>query len=106
MSLMTGRGGIPHVFRATIDSTGRKHRFPFTCNYLQLRVPGATEPCRMYFTEDDFDNDENYVVAHLSSADTPYGEFSGPVEVYEVWLKCPSAGLTSDIELVVYQRRG
>lgn len=60
----------------------------------------------MYFTLADYTADANYVVAHLSAADTPYGEFSGPVEVSEVWLRCPSAGLTSDIELVAYQRRG
>ena len=108
MSILTIRGGIPHVWRATIDATGRKHRFPFTCNWLTVRIPGvvASEPCRIYFNKIDFDADENYVIAHLSSADTPYGEWAGPAEVYEVWLKCDQAASNSLIELVAYQRRG
>ena len=106
MSLMTNRGGIPHVFRSSIPAAGRHHRFPVTCNWLQLRVPGATEPCRMYFFEADFDADENYVMAHLSSADTPFGEWSGPAEVYEVWLKSDDAVNPSVVELVAFQRRG
>jgi hypothetical protein len=71
-------------------------------------MPGvmASEPCRVYFSEADFTNDVNYVIVHLSSADTPYGEFSGPVEVPEVWLKCDTAASNSIIELVAYQRRG
>jgi len=108
MSLMTMRGGIPRVWRGAIDSTGRKRQFSFYCNYLQVRLPGSpsNEPCKMYFTEDDFDNDENYVTIQLSSSDTPYGEFQGPVEISEAWFRCATSGGTSNIELVIYQRRG
>jgi hypothetical protein len=104
MSLVTVRGGIPHVLRATIDDTGQKHRLPFMCNWLAVRVPTG-DPCRIYFFEKDFDADENYVIAPAQAAETPYGEWSGPAEVYEVWLKCDVAA-TSTIELVAYQRRG
>ena len=102
MSVMETRGGYPHVFRASIDTTGRGHAFPFTSKYLKIRV--ETNPCRMYFTESDYTNDENYVVIPVAAAATPYGEWDGPLEASQVWLK--GVGGASAVELVAFQRRG
>lgn len=102
MSVLEGRGGVPHVFTATIDTTGRIHQFPFMCKYLQIRV--ITNPCKLYFTEDDFNDDANYVTVPVPAADAPYGEWQGPVEASKVWLK--GSGGNSVVELVAYQRRG
>jgi len=103
MSVLEGRGGIPHVFRDTVDNTtGRFHRFPFTCKYMQIRV--ATFPCKVYFSEEDFVADANYVTVPVASTSTPYGEWQGPVEASGIWLK--GSGGSSAVELVAYQRRG
>lgn len=100
MSVMQGRGGIPHVFRATIDGTGRKHALPFFTAYLIIR---STAAVRLYFTEADYTANANYVAVPAPTAATPYGEWQGPVEIDDVWLK---AVTTADVELVVFQRRG
>lgn len=100
MSIAENRGGRVHVFRAIITTTGRKHEFRFDSKYLQIRV--ATSPCKIYFKEEDFTNDENYVEVPISSTSTPYGEFQGPVETDAIWLR--GVGGSSTIELVVYKR--
>jgi len=102
MSVLEGRGGYPHVFRGTITTAGRAHQFPFVTKFLKVRA--ATNACQLYFTEADFTNGENYVVVPVAAAETPYGEWEGPVEVSKVWLK----GLvgSSEVELVAFQRRG
>ncbi len=102
MGLAQVRGGIPHVFRADIDITGRKHTLPFYTNYLKIRASGS--PCRVYFTQANFDADEDYVYAPMPSASQPYGEWDGPVEADDIWLK--GEGGTSTVELVAFQRRG
>lgn len=102
MSLFEGRGGIPHIWRETITTTGRKHDFPWTSKYLQIRVSGF--PCKVYFSEADFTADQNYVSIPVPAADAPYGEWQGPVEALGLWLK--GSGGSSAIELVAYQRRG
>ena len=101
MSVLTVRGGVPHVFRATIDTSGREHRLPNWSLYLIIRV--ATNPCKLYFSQADFDADANYVLVPIAAATTPHGEWQGPVETEEVWLK----GVTgsSAVELVTFQRR-
>jgi len=100
MSLFEGRGGAPHIFRASIDTTGRSHSFKFDSKYIQIRV--ATSPCRLFFTQADFDNDENYIEVPIPSTSTPYGRFEGPIGVDTIWLK--GVGGNSEIELVVYRR--
>jgi hypothetical protein len=102
MSVGTVRGGVPHVWRQTIDITGRTHRFPHTSLYFIIRV--AAFPCRVYFTEADFIANANYVEVPVPSAGTPYGEWQGPVEAHEVWLR--GIGGSSTVELVTFQRRG
>jgi hypothetical protein len=102
MSLGTIRGGIPRCIKETIDTTGRKVAFPFFSNYMILRV--ATSPALLYFTEADFTNGVNAVTVPVAAADAPYGEWQGPVEAKEVWIK--GSGGNTAIELVVFQRRG
>lgn len=104
MSVGTTRGGVPHVFRDAIDATGRTHRLPHYSLYLILRVQSG-EACRLYFTQADFDANANYVLVAAAAAATPYGEWAGPVEVGDVWLRSNGVG-ASNIELVTFQRRG
>jgi len=102
MSVLEIRGGVPRVRRETVDTTGRGYRLPFWCKYLIIRA--TSNPCRMYFTEDDWTNDVNYVLVPVAAAATPHGEWQGPVEAQEVWLR--GEGGSSNVELVVFQRRG
>ncbi len=105
MSLMQGRGGIPHVFRLDVPTVGRKHMLPFICNYLMLRVEyGTQNHCRMYFTQADFDNDENFVLVVPPTGNQTSGEWHGPVEANAVWFKALVD--VSSIEFVAFQRRG
>lgn len=106
MSLMQGRGGIPRVIRATIDATGRAVTLPVNCNFIQLRT--STNACRLYFLEEDFVADANYIEVPIAAAATPWG-WSGPAEVdhstqNQVWIK--GVGGNAAIELTAYQRRG
>lgn len=108
MSVAQTRGGVPHVLRATVDNTdGRKHRLPANCSYLKIRV--TTNPCKLYFTEADRTADANYVLVPVPAAETPYGEWEGPVEspaspAPAIWLL--GDGGNSVVELVTFQRRG
>lgn len=104
MSVGTVRGGVPHVFRAAIDNTGRKHALPHFALYLILRVQSGVA-CRLYFTEKDYTDNANYVLVQPASATEPHGEWAGPAEVGDVWLRADSVG-TSNVELVTFQRRG
>ncbi len=104
MSVLQTRGGIPRVFRDSIDTTGRDHSLPFTSSFVIARNRGTTDIVRMYFLEDDFDNDENYVELTIPSAATPYGEWSGPVEAQKLWFR--AAAGSEPVEVVVFQRRG
>lgn len=101
MSLAEHRGGIPHVFRDSITTTGRKHDIKQFTKYLQ--VYAGTNPAKLYFSKADYDADKNYVDIPVAAAATPWG-WEGPAEVSEVWLK--GNGGTSAVVLVAYLRRG
>lgn len=102
MSILEARGGIPRVLRATIDNTtGRKWRLPTNIKYLIVRV--SSNPCKLYFTEEDWLADSNYVLIPVAAATTPYGEWQGPVEAENLWFK--GSGGSSNIEAVGFQRR-
>ncbi len=103
MSVLTVRGGVPHVFRASIDGTVREHMLPSDCMYLIARNKGAVV-LRMFFTKEDATNDENYVELPVASAILPFGEWHGPVEADHLWFK--STGAASEVEVVSFQRRG
>jgi hypothetical protein len=105
-------GGVPYVLRAAITTGvaplgGRKANLPFYINYLKIRV--AANPCKLYFTQADYEADANYVLIPIPSASAPYGEWAGPVETAagdrsDVWMR--GSGGTTNIELVAFQRRG
>ena len=103
MSLAQIRGGIPLVFRDSIDTTGRKHDPKKFVNYIVARNKGANV-VNLFFTEDDFDADANFVELPVAAATAPYGEWSGPVEAEAIWLK--AVGGASAVEVVLFQRRG
>lgn len=101
MSLMQMRGGIPRVTRDTINATGRRFDFPFRINFLIVRVDTVS---KMYFTEDDYDNDANYVTINTPAAAIPQsGEWRGPVEAERVWILAAGG---ADVEVVGFQQRG
>jgi len=114
MSVGVSRGGIPYVIRDVVTTGvapagGRKIRLPFFINWLKVRA--SVNPCRIYFTEADFleAGGTNYVVAPVAAAETPYGEWEGPVETClsgnsDIWVR--GDGGSSTIELVAFQRRG
>lgn len=104
MSVLQARGGIPRVFRATIGTSGQKHSFPFQTFYIVARNVGSSNALRIFFTEDDFDNDANYVTLPVPATENPNGEWQGPVEAKEIWVK--GVGGDGDLELVAFQRRG
>lgn len=108
MSVVQLRGGVPHVFRDTITTTGREHRIPFNTTFLKIRNEDTTNFCKLYFREADFDADANFVKVPAAAASAPYGEWEGPVELYpeenhRIWLKADTA--STAIELVAFQRR-
>lgn len=101
-------GGIPHVVRDVFTTTGRRVNLPFFTLYLIVRNKGS-EIGRLYFTEDDYTNDANYVEIPVAAATDPHGEWQGPVETAhdkhaDIWVKGATASAT--IELVAFQRRG
>lgn len=100
MSILETRGGQPHIFRDTITTTGRTHAIKSVSKWICIRV--ATNPCRLFFTEDDFDNDANYIEVPVASTSTPYGQWSGPIGTNQIWLK--GVGGDSDIEFVATKR--
>lgn len=100
MSVMTGRGGVPHVWRATVTVGGVVHQLHARCFYLQLKT--VTNPVKLYFTQEDFDNDEHYIAVAIASATEPHG-FAGPVTADRVWLK--GNGGSAAVELVSYDRQ-
>lgn len=106
MSVAQVRGGIPRVRRLTVLTSGQEVTLPFFTSYLILRVPStAGNPCRLFFTEADFNDDENYVEVAVAAAEYTAGEWQGPVEADNVWVK-GGGGTSTGVELVVFQRRG
>ncbi len=103
MTIMSARGGFPHVFRASILHTAvRYHRLPFASKWLKIRVAGNI--CRMFFSEADATAGTNYIEVPVAAAETPHGEWEGPLEVANIWLLAVTG--TSTIEMVVTERRG
>ena len=103
MSLFTARGGVPHVDRELVDPDGRVFVLPCHINYLKARVKNAV-PALIFFREQDYTD-----IEHFIEIPVPAGEWEGPVELPEMtpprlWVR--GDGGVTDIELVVFQRRG
>lgn len=95
--------------RATFTTAGRRFEVPFATKYLIVRNKDATHAGKMYFTEADFDGDENYVDLPIVAANV-IGEWRGPVETVpgsdraDLWFIGVSDSV--DLEIVLFQRRG
>ncbi len=93
------RGGQARVFRdAAVPTTGRDRRPPSITKFIQLSNEGANV-LRLYFTEEDFDADANYVELVATS-----GFFEGPVETDRYFLRAVTA--PTAVVVVEYYRRG
>ena len=115
MSVLGLRGGVPLIFRSTaIPASPGDLRHSWSrpnggwTNYLIARNKGANV-IRMYFNQADNDaaagaGNAKYIEVPVAAAGQPYGEWKGPVESREIWLK--GIGGLGDIELVGFQRRG
>ncbi len=104
----TVRGGIPVVRRVDVPVGGQKLRLPFYLMYLKVRNTSGN-PGRIYFTEEDFNNDANYIEVPVAGPSYPNGQWEGPVETSEgpradLWLRGVTG--TSSLEIVLFQRRG
>jgi hypothetical protein len=104
MSVMQTRGGVPHLIKASVDTTGRFFRFPFTSAYVLIRVTG--QDLRIFFSEDDFNEalGTNYFTVGQESTTNPHGEFAAPMEARGLWMK--GAADSAVMEMLVFQRRG
>ena len=102
MSVLAVRGGLPQVFLLSATTVGFNWPFKWITNYLVMRA--ATFPCKVFFTEADFDADTNYLTVPVAAAATPHGEWRGPAEVQGIWVK--GVGGTSVLEVTAFQRRG
>lgn len=104
MSVLTVRGGFPIVWNETVGTGGREKRTRVQIGYLQVYT--ATNPVRVYFDEDDFIADQNYVSIPVPAAEHPWG-WEGPVELAperKIWFR--GVGGNADVTAVFYQRRG
>ncbi len=102
MSVLTLRGGVPRIRREAIvdgpytvgldDTVTEGGVYGFNTNYLQVRA--ETGPVRLFFTEESFTANDNYI-------EIPAGEtWGGPAETCKIWLRGPG-----DVSIVAYQRR-
>lgn len=104
MSVLQTRGGVPHLIKAEVTTTGRLYRFPFTSSFVLVRVTG--EDLRIFFSQADFDEalGTNFFTVKKEGANNPNGEFAAPIEAQGLWMK--AAANTASVELLVFQRRG
>lgn len=108
MSVLQVRGGFPHVLNATVSNTaGRVHRPKKQTNWVQVKT--TTHPVKIYFTETDFDADQNFITVPVA-AFQDITIWEGPVELGEdkqgpvIWFR--GDGGDAVVQAVFYQRRG
>jgi hypothetical protein len=90
MSLLYTRSGKPHIFNDTITTAGRIHDLRGYSKWL--RVTATTNPCLLYFSEEDFTSGTNFITVATA---TP---FEAPLEINKIWIK--GSGGDSDVALV------
>jgi hypothetical protein len=100
-------GGIPHVRRATVDTTGAEVSLPSWIGYLIVRNKGANV-AKLYFTQTDYTAGTNYVTIPVAAATDPHGEWAGPVHTDadkygNLYLQ--GVGGNATVEIVAFQRR-
>ena len=96
MTIVESRGGVPYILRETFDLTGRKIRLGVIPKWFCIRVKEF--PCKIYFSEDDYNNDVNYVGVNPPSEETPNGEYIGSHDGKDLWIKGFNG--SSEVELV------
>ena len=94
MSLLYTRSGIPHIFKDTITTVGRTHSFNGYSKWI--KITATTNPCLVYFSEEDFDAGTSFITVDTSSP------VELPLEVNNIWLK--GSGGDSTVEIVAALR--
>jgi hypothetical protein len=94
MSLLFTRSGRPHIFNDVIDTTGRVHDIRGYTKWIHITA--TTNPCLIYFTEDDYTAGVNYLTVTTSAP------FEAPLEIQKIWLK--GSGGSSTVELIAAVR--
>jgi hypothetical protein len=96
MTIVGSKGGVPYILRETFDLVGRKIRLGVTPKWFCVRVKEF--PCKIYFSEDDYNDDVNYVGVNPPSEEAPNGEYIGSHDGKDLWIKGFSG--SSEVELV------
>lgn len=105
MGLVQSRGGFPQVWQGTVGTTGAFTRPKGQTSHIQ--VMAVTNPVRVYFREDDFNADVNFILVPVAAATHPWG-WEGPAElgalpVHKIWFR--GVGGNSDVTAVFYLRK-
>ena len=96
MTIVESRGGVPYILRETFDLIGRKIRLGVIPKWFCIRVKEF--PCKIYFSEDDYNDDVNYIGVNPPSEETPNGEYIGSHDDKDLWIKGFNG--SSEVELV------
>jgi internalin A len=96
MTIVESKGGVPYILRETFDLVGRKIRLGVTPKWFCVRAKEF--PCKIYFSEDDYNDDVNYVGVNPPSEESPNGEYIGSYDYKDLWIKGFNG--SSEVELV------
>jgi len=96
MTIVESKGGVPYILRETFDLVGRKIRLGVTPKWFCVRVKEF--PCKIYFSEDNYNDDVNYVGVNPPSEEAPNGEYIGSHDGKDLWIKGFNG--SSEVELV------
>lgn len=131
MSTVEVRGGFPVVLGGTVTTAGavtpdrggtipagtairlganqvqdelEGRRGPIICKSIEIRNLDGTagNALRVYFSQDAFDDDVNYIT--IPGGSSQLSTWFGPAELVQLWMK--SAAGTPRFEIVAYNRRG
>lgn len=93
------RGGIARCRNFSVDATGYRVRLAENNQLTQaVKIRCATNPVRLFFTEEDFDNDTNFW--EVGTSDT----FELGIEDRAIWMK--GNGGDSAVTLLTTLRKG
>ena len=92
------QGGIPRIRNLVISTAGvnaQPHKFNGASTHLRI-VP-RINPLRIYFSQDDFDADENFILIAVDEV------FSEPVEERCIFARGVGGDATTEL-LVIYKK--
>lgn len=102
MSLLMARGGTPQVQNVVVTTAMQHIVFRSWSMFLKLRASAAV---KVYFTLIDVTAlNTNYITVPTLGSTEPYGEWSGPAEVKEIWVQTPTS--TANLEICNFARLG